>query len=289
MHFKWFQGKFLAYRSRRAGKRHQKKSDGAISCHNNLYTLQPYNPNDISYVVGHTSTAISEDIPVPSAPELPTNNAVEDEVTCSNQRLELHTVDPIKIESIVSSEKTDKVVGKKHAPAKFYSKGLKRSCVLNNRKVDEEEDKPIFIYDPQKTKTRAQFDPISNLHSPIIRVKDAFGKTDIDVTEHLKTFASFQPRDTRLLLTLKNRGQRYMNDFNMERYTAKEQRQILMNAVTEAMKITDEEEYTRKLLRQRAVLMPIRRHAEFIRKGKLSFGCFPFPWFSRHLPMAPKS
>lgn len=75
-----------------------------------------------------------------------------------------------------------------------------------------------------------------------------------------------------------------MSEFDNELLTSQEQYQILIDSVADAMQISAEEEKVRKLLRMRAVNKKIKLHNTFLKKGKLKFGCFPYPWFSRTMP-----
>lgn len=270
MSFKVWLGKIIPYRGNRGGRK--KRCESAPI---------PTPTQFLSYPTGIQTDILAQNVPVwPSLKE----SSLEDGDTLNNITTFVQQQDDSCSEEDSKPKRKTKL--KKHA--RFYIRGKKQSYPLNIEPVQDEEEKTVFIKDEISSSALQHtsiIDSIGHLRNPHRFYKYASTTVDVDLTIKLKTFAAFQPRDTRLLLTLKNRGIKYLSEFDLEQYTSTEVYNMLIKSVGEAMIISQEEEDVRKLLRLRAVNRDINKHNEFVKKGKLKFGCFPIPWFSRKIPV----
>lgn len=127
-------------------------------------------------------------------------------------------------------------------PGYFYGhKGVKYDENSHNKPV---EDKPIFALDPISPK----HDHISNIVPLAFRTKSE--EVDMDLYYYLRTEAFGLQRDHKLLLQLKHKGLRFMDKFDLSRYTMEDRYRMVAKAVIAAFKLDKEEVLMRDSLSQ---------------------------------------
>jgi len=161
--------------------------------------------------------------------------------------------------------------------ARHYAAGKKQQHPANRRPVEEEEKKPLFVYDPVTVQKRnwLRFIDLPSAVWGRSKVKEV----DRDLFARLAREAAWCPRDPKMLRVLTNRAYQFLGDYDLQLYDAVVIHSIVMAAVGEAMRVTTEERDNVKLLRELAVNRDLHRHSAAC-KGELSFPLWP----SRRIP-----
>lgn len=153
---------------------------------------------------------------------------------------------------------------------KVYSAGVKQMHPLHVLPDKEQEEAPLFIYDPVGCTPAKLFDRAT----PCQRKKlIASFKTDKDLLYFLKLQAAFLPRNESLLPMLKMKATKFMSQYDCSYLTAEQHYKIIMHAIGMAMLVDKEEERIRALLHigyERKFMRPA--HNTFLMHGRTGDG-----------------
>lgn len=153
---------------------------------------------------------------------------------------------------------------------KVYFKGLKQQLESNRLPDPEVERLPLFIEEPTPCRLGVEPPTIFPCHR---RKLLRWFNTDVDLVYALKMEAAFQPRTQTLLLQLKQKARKFLAGFDMSAYSTKEQYEMAMKAIGQAMLVSTEEMKIQALMhigQERKVHRP--NHTGFFRDGRTGSG-----------------
>lgn len=153
---------------------------------------------------------------------------------------------------------------------KVYFRGLKQQLESNRLPDPEVEKLPLFIREDQPCRLGREPPTIFPCHR---RKLLKWFATDVDLVYALKMEAAFQPRTTNLLLQLKQKARKFLAGWDMSAYSTKEQYEMAMKAIGQAMLISTEEMKIQALMhigQERKVHRP--NHNGFFRDGRTGSG-----------------
>lgn len=148
---------------------------------------------------------------------------------------------------------------------KVYTRGAKQALPTNVLPDKEVDNQPLFVVEQKSLEHAQKLQAASACQRELV---DKLFQSDIDLVYHLKLEAAFVPRTTQLLVQLKHRARKWMAQWDCSHYTSKEQYQIMMAAIGQAMCIDQWEENIRTLMRQRPEAEIRRKHNSFLDLGR---------------------
>jgi len=158
----------------------------------------------------------------------------------------------------------------------YYFKGNIRKQQCNALEEPTQEKQPLFVQtradpvvlpcDPPKCDGLADF--IYGNRKWLLQHM----ASDDELVNYLRLEAAFVPRTMGLLLQLKIKAKRFMDQLDCSRYTRREINDIIIRAVGIAMCVDKEEEKVRLLLALPREITNRERHSAFFREGVLAVG-----------------
>ncbi|UHM27514.1 MAG: hypothetical protein SToV3_gp1 [Sanya tombus-like virus 3] len=170
---------------------------------------------------------------------------------------------------------------------KYYFKGNISKQRINSLPEVTQEKQPLFVKETAWPKPMKNTYPTGN---------DLWGnrkwlmehmETDADLLAYLRLEAAFVPRTPGLLLQLKVKGQRFMNQLDCSLYTREQVADMIIRAAGAAMLIGKEEEKVRALMQIKSEAKMRAHHNEFFRNGNLNTGSLDCPAYTPKKQCAP--
>lgn len=225
---------------------------------------------------------------LPSAPPAEDSSvdmaSIKETILDATGALTTHTIDGV---STVSSSEGERPPGEpwhNRKPMVKYMHHVKGKTQMQrcNQIADPVKEKlPLFKAEPISASVMANTFPTWTKKPKIWRNLLQGCITDRELVGYLKLEAAFVPRTTSLLLQLKNKARRYLDQFDLSIYTSEQVYEFITRAVGVAMLISPEEERVRALLNHPMENKARHYHQQFFRDGILELGELECPRYTR--------